>query len=1128
MFRTSPSSKKSLAIAALGLGLAIPALSQSIDQSLISGLKWRNIGPFRGGRVSAVTGALGQPGVFYIGLPLGGVWKTTSAGQTWYPVFDSVKEVSSIGSIQVAPSDPNIIYAGTGDMITGGGINEGNGVYKSTDAGKTWQHMGLDDTKQIPSILVDPHDPKLVLLAAQGNIHAQTDQRGVFRSTDGGATWKKTLFIDNETGLQNISWAYDHPEVILATTVRHYNAPGATGFGGGGGFGGGRQQTGPTGTRLYKSTDEGITWKEITGSGLPRLAGRTTTAIAMNTNAQRMFLVGTFGLYRSDDGGTSWHQMDASDRRIANGQGNYTSGVYVNSQNPDVVYTLATSSYRSMDGGKTFTGFKGAPGGDDPQILWVDPTDGKRLLLGGDQGVVATLDGGATWGSWYNQPTAQVYHISTDTQYPYWVYATQQDSGSIATSSRGNLGAITPLDWLPHPGYEFGSIVADPLNPKVSYAGGPGGGIVKVTYPSGQWINVSPNIDSGESLRKVGNQPIAWNPNNPHELLVGFQYLMSSTDGGMHWKKLSPDLGYAKGQEPKPVQAGATKVPVAATKAPAAKPAAAGGGGRQNESMDDDADEHVVFDKDSDIEDEEQRGAGGPGSIESFSTSTVSPGTFWVGTNNGLINVTKDNGRTWDDVTIPHLPNPTRADISAIDTSHQDAATAYVAIDTHGTGDYGPTFYRTHDYGKTWTKIVNGLPTDQPSGSFSRVIRADTKKAGLLFAGTESSVYVSFNDGDVWQPLMLNLPNTSYRDMTIHDNDLVVGTYGRGLWVLDDYSPLRQMAPEIASETAHLFKPGDAIRVRRNVNGDTPFPPEVPHALNPPLGAIIYYSLSAKPQSVVTLEISDAIGTVVRHMSSAPFAPSTEPPAAVPDFWIEQVKPMPAEVGVNRINWNIRYDNPPAFSHDISSVMGAAPGDTPAGPEGPLVLPGTYTAKLTVDGKSYTQTFTVKNDPRSPARFSDLQAQSDLQRKALDGIKEAWDGYRQVRALRNSVADITDSNPPTEVANAATDFDAKLAAVGGTNGGGRRFGGGGFPGAGGPPPAPTFTRVHGNLVRLLDVLDFGDMAPNEPITKTFKAAMADLKTVNTNWQTANTKDLAAFNAILVKNHLQPIQAAPAK
>jgi photosystem II stability/assembly factor-like uncharacterized protein len=1090
-----------MAVACLVIGVIAPANGQTVRPELIAGLKWRNVGPFRGGRVSAVTGVIGEPGTFYMGLPLGGVWKTTSAGTTWYPIFDDIKEASSVGAIEVAPSDPNIIYVGMGDLITGGGINEGNGVYKSTDAGKTWKHLGLDNTKQIPSILVDPHNPNLVMVAAQGNIREESEDRGIYRSIDGGATWTKTLFVDKQIGIQKITWAYDHPEVMLATTVRHYNAPGAA-RGGPNGGGAGGQAAGGNSTKLFISKDEGLTWKPISGHGLPGLTGRTSVAIANGTDAKRMFIVGNFGLYRSDDGGDSWRQMDASDRRVANGQGGYNCGVYVNPKNPDIVYVVNTCSYRSLDGGKTFTGFKGAPGGDDPQQMWLDPTDGSRLFFGTDQGATVSLDGGLNWSNWYNQATAQVYHISVDNQYPYWIYATQQDSGCVGTASRGNLGAITPFDWIAHPGYEFGAIVADPLNPKVTYAGSSASGIVKTTYPSGQAINVSPNMDSTAGLRHVANQPLGYSPTNPKELFAGFQFLMTTTDGGMHWKKLSPDLGYPKGMEPKPTPP--TK--------PGGKPTPPPAHGGRIE-LDEDEDKDAIFDL--------QQPTTAGGLIESFSVSSVNSNVIWVGTTNGLVKVTKDHGKTWDDVSIPNLENPRRADISAIDASHQELGSAYVAIDYHGVGDLTPHFYRTKDFGKTWTKIVKGMRTDQPSGSYARVIRTDTKKSGLLFAGTESSVYFSINDGDDWQSLTLNAPNTSYRDMVVKDNDLVVGTYGRSFWILDDISPLRELTPNTGLEIAHLFKPGDAIRVRRNVNDDTPFPPEVPHALNPPPGAIIYYYLGKEPNKV-NLEISDATGKVVRHMSSDPIPPVNDPLPPIPDFWIEVPKPMPTSIGTNRINWNLRYDDPKAFSRSYG--INANPGETPASPEGPLVAPGVYTVKLTVDNQTIVQSVTVKNDPRSPASASDLSKQADMQAKLYDGARVAWDGFQQVAKIRTILADLQATEPVTELADAISTFDGKIALIGGSGGGGRRFGGG-FPPAGGTAPAPTFAGVMSAMLRHMETHDSGDMAPNEVMIKNAKAAATDLATVSAAWKTLNGKELADFNAVLAKFKIKPIASA---
>ncbi|HLJ55445.1 MAG TPA: sialidase family protein, partial [Chthonomonadaceae bacterium] len=713
-------------------------------------------------------------------------------------------------------------------------------------------------------------------------------------------------------------------------------------------------------------------------------------------------------------------------------------------------------------------------------------------------------------------------------------------SGSIATSSRGNLGEITPLDWLPHPGYEFGSIVADPLNPKVSYAGGPGGGIIKTSYPSGQWIDVSPSIDTKLALRKVGNQPLVFSQRNPRELYAGFQCLMATADGGKRWRALSPDLTLKPGEKPPaapaapvrrgrrgPAGAPATGQPAAKPAEPPASPADGPANPQPGQTPrsddDDDADRVPYDDGDKDADEEAEQQLGPRYAIESIAPSSVDANIIWAGTNNGLIKLTRDHGATWTDISIRDLPNATRADISAIDASHMDAGTAYAAVDCHASADYKPYIYRTRDFGKSWTPIVAGLPESEAGGSFVRVVRADTVRGGLIFAGTESSVYYSIDDGDHWQSLALNLPVTSYRDMVVKGNDLVVGTYGRGFWILDDISPLRQMSPSAGMGPAVLLKPAEAVRVRRNVNGDTPFPPEVPHADNPPNGAIVYYYLGGKASGEITLEVRDERGSVIRRYSSAPIPPSTDPPPPVPDFWVEKPSPLPKEPGLNRMCWDLRCESPGAFSHSYG--INANPGQTPASPEGPLALPGRYTLTLTVEGKQYTQSVTVKNDPRSPASVADLRDQFALQLALYQCTRDAWNAYHQIAGVRASISAILRATPPAEVETAARALDTKLLAVGGTTGFGVRFGGGGgggFGGAAAGPRQPTFATMNGQAVRQLNTLDSGDMAPSEAMRKAAAAVCADMDKAKKSWALLRSKDLAQFDALLAKYNLKPI------
>jgi photosystem II stability/assembly factor-like uncharacterized protein len=1003
------------AIAVLGAMIATAGLtSRAADNAAVptSGLEWRNIGPFRGGRVGAVAGAIGQPGTFYIGLPFGGVWKTTSGGTTWFPVFDDVKEVASIASLEVAPSDPNVVYAGTGDPYRA--AYRGNGIYKSSDAGKTWRHLSLGATK-VPTILVDPRDPNIVIAAALGNVQTKSDVRGVFRSSDGGATWKRTLFVDDETGVNDIAWAIDRPDVIIAVTGRFYTpAPGE-----------------PAGTStstgaIFKSTDEGQTWTPLKATGLPALGGNggkpRRLAVAPKTNAQRMFLAGAGRLLRSDDGGSSWKVITQDPRPAA-------ERVWVNPANPDVMYGTNITVYRSLDGGVTWNAFKGAPGGDDPHALWIDPTDVRRMLLAGDQGASVSVDAGETWGSWYNQSTAQIYHIAVDRSFPYWVYGQQQDSGAVAVKSRGDLGDIGPLDWFPTPGWESGYITPDPLNPKIVYLNGPDAAsqLVRLSIGAGnQWIHVGPNLDPAQQLGASG--PLEWNPYDPHELMAGYNKLMSTSDGGRNWKAISPDF------------------------------------------------------------------AGGRGSILAVAPSHIANGLIWVGLPRGGVQVTRDHGATWTDVSIPHLP--AQASVVSLDASHQSAAVAFAVV---ATGDNRAHVFRTRDTGKTWTEVVAGLPSDEISGSVANVIRLDTRRSGLAFLGTDSSVFVTFDDGEHWQPLRLNLPTTSVRDIQIKENDLVIGTFGRGIWVLDDYSPLRQMNATTAGDSVHLFKPGAAVRIRRNMGGDTPFPPEIPHFDNPPLGAVIYYSLAKSPATPVTLEIVDAAGRVVRHMSSAPVPPLAPGGREFPDFWLAPPTPLPAEIGLNRVNWNVRYDDPPSSGEHVT--IRAVPGDSPVNYEGPLALPGVYTVRLTVDGVRSTQTVRVRNDPRSSATPADLRAQHALQMRLYNGANLADAAAKQVSAMREAAVAVPAKG---DLAAAVSEFVRNL----------------------GRPALPSFEMIRGTMDHLLEELDSADMAPTPAMIGAYAAGCRDLASGIAAWQGVQSKALVVFNTKLTAGG-SPALSAPA-
>ena len=1099
---------------AVGARAAVKAAS---GDDLLAGLRWRNIGPFHGGRVSAVTGAIGQPGTFYLGAPAGGIWKTTNAGVSWFPIFDQFTNVDSIGAIQAAPSDPDIVYAGTGDSVAG---SSGDGMYKSTDAGKTWTHVGLEETTKINKMVVDPKNPDVVIASTQGD--ASHHGQGIYRTTDGGKTWENTLRPENANGTRDVEYAFDDPKVVFATS------PGQGGFG----FGGGQPQ-GPNGTALYKSTDEGKTWKKV--ETLPQFNGRISVAIAMHTRGQRVYVIGNgiqggSGLVRSDDQGATWQRMAADDSRITNGQGGYSSGVWVDTQNPDVVYTIATTVYRSTDGGKTFGAFKGAPGGEDPHVAWIDPTDDKRIFFGFDQGPAVTLDGGQTWSGYYQLPIAQIYHISTDTRYPYWVMGSQQDTGAISTRSRSDQGQITEVDWYPVPSSEFGTVVPDPLKPTTvygyGYGTGQGNGMIKIDLETGQWGNVAPNFGTDRNLYAESRD--IWKRFDtafePKAMYAGYNCILVTRDGAQTWKAFSPDLTTPKGQPmrpcgvaPAPTPApGATPTPTPEAPTPTPMPA----GARPTP----------------------------PPAISDFSISTVKRGVVWSGSSTGQVYNTMDGGKTWNNVTNFN-DLPANANFVTVEAGHSDVNTAYLLANVgtgRGPAPAGPEqhyIYRTHDGGKTWTRIVSGLPVDERTGSQVHVIREDPKQKGLLFAGTETTVYVSFDDGDHWRSLRLNLPSTSIRDMVFHTddhmNDLVVGTYGRGFWVLDDMSPLREIAAkgqQITSAPAYLFKPGDAIRSRMNANWDQPMNPEMPHAPNPPFGALIYYHLSRPPAGEIKLQIFDSEGRLVRTLSSVQPKPYERPP--FPDYWLmpPDERALSTNVGTNRVNWDLRYDDPPGYNPDINNQMNTAPEQVTPAPHGPLALPGTYTLKLIVDGATYTQTLVVHNDPRvgqSAAVMSALRAQEKLASAAVQGMKDSYAANEEVAAVRAQLASMMRGSLPPDVAASATALDAKLATLGAVGGRAPR-GAGGFGGGfgGAPARAPgsllAFYSINGVFNTVLGPLTQNgiDMPPTRAEVDTWESGCKEYAATANAWKTVLGVELVGFNGLLTKNNLPPLKLPP--
>jgi photosystem II stability/assembly factor-like uncharacterized protein len=871
----------------------LPANALQPDPSLYSGLRWRMIGPFRAGRVNAVSGVVGQPETFYFGSVGGGVWKSSNAGRTWTPIFDATN-VASIGAIGVAPSDGNVIYVGTGEADMRDSIAFGNGVYKSTDAGKTWKHLGLETTKQIGRIIVDPKNPNTLFVAALGNVYAPNPDRGVYRSRDGGVTWQKVLFKNDDVGAIDLQFDPVDSKIVYATlwNVRRppwfiyapANGPGAG---------------------IFKSVDGGTTWKEIS-EGIP-FEGRGHIGISVApTNRSRLYAVVDAkdgGVFISNDAGVTWTRL-SNDKRLWD-RGWYFEKVTADPKNADVVYVMNTSIYRSTDAGKTWTPIKGAPGGDDYHQLWINPDDPKRMIVASDQGTIVTVDGAATWSSWYNQPTAQIYHVAADYRFPYWVTGAQQDSGAVGTPSRSIHSDISNRDWEGLcAGGEAGYTAPDPLHPEILF----GGTVSRCNVLTGETKNVSPERGgTAGQFRHAWTQPLVFSKADRHALYYANQFLYKTTNGGESWTQISQDMTREDPGVPSNLN------DAAAADAPADK----------------------------------RRGV-----IYTIAPSPLRALTIWIGTDDGLIHLTKDDGKTWQNVTPPALTSWSK--VVMIEASHFDVNEAYAAVERHQLADYEPHIYRTLDSGKTWTEITRGLPV----GVYVQTVKEDPHRRGLLFTGTERSVFVSFDDGDHWQSLQLNLPAASMRDLAVHADDLIVGTHGRGFWVIDNMTLLRQLSDDVEKASTYLFLPADAYLLTPGNDNGTPMPRDEPIAENPPFGAMIDYYLKSNVSGPVTIEIVDPSGEVVRKYSSEDKpAPVNLETLNIPAYWVRPPETLSTAAGQHRWVWDLRPTPParPAGGGGGGFGRGGAP----------LVLPGVYTVKLTVGAKSFNQPLVVRADPRS-------------------------------------------------------------------------------------------------------------------------------------------------------------------
>ncbi len=1017
---------------------APPAAAPSVDPALFSGLHWRLIGPFRGGRVLAVTGVPGEPDHFYFGSVGGGVWETSNAGRTWAPIFDG-QPVASIGAIAVAPSNPRTIYVGSGEADMRSQISYGNGVYVSEDGGRTWRHAGLDDSQQIGAIAVDPRDANVAFVAALGHAYAGNATRGVYRTADGGRTWTRALFRGNDVGAIDVAVDPGRPDTVFAALWQTRRPP----------WNVYPPSSGP-GSGLWRSDDSGRTWKPA-GEGLPAEGlGRIGVAFARSKPGRMYAIVDAKkgGLFRSDDGGAGWTRV-SDDKRIWN-RGWYFGGVTVDPKNADVVYVCDTATYRSDDAGKTFRPFRGSPGGDDYHQLWIDPADPRRMILGCDQGAIVTADGGASWSSWYNQPTAQLYHVATDSRFPYRVYGAQQDSGAAMVSSRSEWQGITMFDWRPVAvGYENGMIAPDPSDPRAVF----GAGVTRFDLDTLQLRDVDPGRAYPDVYRHTWTNPLVFSRRDPAVLYYGNQRVFRTADGGATWTPISPDLSRESPRVPSNLD------PVTAADSPVNGP---------------------------------RRGV-----VYSIAPSYLRDREVWCGTDDGLVWKTSDEGAHWADDTPPAVSPWSK--VTGLETSRFDADTIWAAIDRHRLDDFRPHVFRSRDGGRTWTETVAGIP----DGAFLQVVREDPVRRGLLYAGTEKGVFVSFDAGDRWQPLQLNLPDCSVRDIDVHGADVVIATHGRSFWILDDVSPLREASAEAARERLRFLAPEPAFRIHPAVFQGTPVPKDEAIAENPPVGAIFDYWLGS-PAPEMTLEIRDASGEMVRKFSSSDpaKAPDVSKLVVTPD-WEKETRPLSGAAGMHRFFWNLH----------TGPRTDLAPPDEDSRETGLWVPPGRYTVRITAAGASAERAIEVRRDPRIRATDADLSAQFALSREAEKMRMAFASSERRLAAVRKSVDGLAGKLSGDDE-RARAELAARLAKITGTSDF-MMISGGGL-------DLSSFSGAGAVLTKLAFTLESADGAPSPDDRRAVDADRALVAKVVAAGDQLLARELPPFNERLRRAGADPI------